>query len=483
MDWWRILKEAKSPKAIEHKRRYETEYESSPSRKKYRRDLERERRKRGVAGKGGKDMSHTKTGKIVPEDPHTNRARSHPSVGSTLKTFLRPCNYCGVITRPGQQCKCGNMVKAPQMNLRNESAQCELCGSMMTGEEAQQSNQQFGASVCIPCIMKEQQEINQENDMMFHSEPMDIAMRLLKMPFVSGRMMSDPDEVIDQPLYSGGDASDSPLYWSKDPQEALMYSLFGSAVLNNTEPGNIHGYDKNHLPEEQDMNAFTPPPLRETIPTIFRANPPTNDEFIHLDREAHDAHRNYMSHDIPYDRLSDEEIKTLIEEYLDEWGGAGHAGFTSGQYYPPEMREKHIQRALERLENKQAGMLELPKEVEDRYGWSKTDKKSEPMEIAMRLLKEQKKLFGGQQTLDGQFTFEDPTDFAGQEQQRQAALKEQRAKQNRMLERMRHESITNKERNAEFRANQARAKQIREAQRRKNAEGLTPLPHFQQNPE
>ena len=276
MDWWRILKEAKSPKAVEHKRRYETEYESSPSRKKYRRDLERERRKRGVAGKGGKDMSHTKTGKIVPEDPHTNRARSHPSVGSTLKTFLRPCNYCGVITRPGQQCKCGNMVKAPQMNLRNESAQCELCGSMMTGQEAQQSNQQFGASVCIPCIMKEQQEINQENDMMFHSEP---------------------------------------------------------------------------------------------------------------------------------------------------------------------------------------------------------------MEIAMRLLKEQKKLFGGQQTLDGQFTFDDPTDFAGQEQQRQAALKEQRVKQNRMLERMRHESITNKERNAEFRANQARAKQIREAQRRKNAEGLTPLPHFQQNPE
>jgi len=194
VDWWRILKEAKSPKAIEHKRRYETEYESSPSRKKYRRDLERERRKRGLAGKGGKDMSHTKTGKIVPEDPHTNRARSHPSVGSTLKTFLRPCNYCGVITRPGQQCKCGNMVKAPQMNLRNESAQCELCGSMMTGQEAQQSNQQFGASVCIPCIMKEQQEINQENDMMFHSEPMEIAMRLLKEQkklFVQGQKTLD----------------------------------------------------------------------------------------------------------------------------------------------------------------------------------------------------------------------------------------------------------------------------------------------------
>lgn len=82
----RVKKEAKSPKALRHKREYETRYESSPERKRYRRDLERERRKRGVAGKGGKDMSHTKRGTIVPEDPHSNRARSHPSVGSTLKS-------------------------------------------------------------------------------------------------------------------------------------------------------------------------------------------------------------------------------------------------------------------------------------------------------------------------------------------------------------------------------------------------------------
>lgn len=81
-----VRKEAKSPEALRHKREYETRYESSPERKRYRRNLERERRKRGVAGKGGKDMSHTKRGTIVPEDPHTNRARSHPSVGSTLKS-------------------------------------------------------------------------------------------------------------------------------------------------------------------------------------------------------------------------------------------------------------------------------------------------------------------------------------------------------------------------------------------------------------
>ena len=97
-----VKKEAKSPAAIEHKRKYETEYESTPARKKYRRELERERRKRGVAGKGGKDMSHTKTGKIVPEDPHTNRARSHPSVGSTLKMVIVKAPLTDAPLQPGQ---------------------------------------------------------------------------------------------------------------------------------------------------------------------------------------------------------------------------------------------------------------------------------------------------------------------------------------------------------------------------------------------
>ena len=171
--WWRMLKEAKSPKAIEHKRKYETEYESTPERKKYRRELERERRKRGVAGKGGKDMSHTKRGTIVPEDPHTNRARSHPSVGSTLKMVV---------------------IKAPQMNLSGHSAECELCKAPMSGQEAAMSNQMFGASVCTPCIMKEQQEINQQHDMMYHSEPMDVVARLLKEQkklFVQGQKTLD----------------------------------------------------------------------------------------------------------------------------------------------------------------------------------------------------------------------------------------------------------------------------------------------------
>ena len=230
----------------------------------------------------------------------------------------------------------------------------------------------------------------QYGDIQMSASPMDLAFRLLKMPFVSGHHENYPDEVIDQPLYSGGDMSDTPLYWTKSPQEALMYALYGSAVLNDTEPGNIHGYDRSRYPNEQDMETFTPPPLRQTVPTIFRADPPTHDEFINLDPKADDWYRNYMSNTIEHTQLSDEEVKKLIEEYLDEWGGASNAGWTSGAYYPTDMRNQHVKEALERLENKQAGMLELPKDVEDRYGWSKTDNKSEPMDLAFRLLKERK---------------------------------------------------------------------------------------------
>ena len=44
--------------------------------KKYRAELNRARRKAGAYGKGGKDFSHTKSGRIVRENSTTNRARN-----------------------------------------------------------------------------------------------------------------------------------------------------------------------------------------------------------------------------------------------------------------------------------------------------------------------------------------------------------------------------------------------------------------------
>ena len=51
-------------------------FNSKPGQKAKRRQLAKARYKRGVMGKGGKDMSHTKSGKLVPESPSKNRARN-----------------------------------------------------------------------------------------------------------------------------------------------------------------------------------------------------------------------------------------------------------------------------------------------------------------------------------------------------------------------------------------------------------------------
>ena len=44
--------------------------------KKYRAELNRARRKAGQYGKGGKDFSHTKSGRLVRENSSKNRARN-----------------------------------------------------------------------------------------------------------------------------------------------------------------------------------------------------------------------------------------------------------------------------------------------------------------------------------------------------------------------------------------------------------------------
>jgi len=68
---------AKNPEARKKKNEYNKEYHSSPSRIKYRQELNQENRKSGTYGNGdGKDKSHTKSGKLINEKASTNRARN-----------------------------------------------------------------------------------------------------------------------------------------------------------------------------------------------------------------------------------------------------------------------------------------------------------------------------------------------------------------------------------------------------------------------
>lgn len=81
---FQLLKKRKmSPEAKKHKLEYDTKYQSSPERVKYRVELNRERRRRGIYGSGnGKDVSHTKGGKLTLENEHDNRARHFKGRGT-----------------------------------------------------------------------------------------------------------------------------------------------------------------------------------------------------------------------------------------------------------------------------------------------------------------------------------------------------------------------------------------------------------------
>ena len=70
----RYYQSAKGRKSYEKQKRKQKKINSTPEKKKYRRKLAIERRKRGIMGKGGKDVSH-KGNRLKLEIPKKNRAR------------------------------------------------------------------------------------------------------------------------------------------------------------------------------------------------------------------------------------------------------------------------------------------------------------------------------------------------------------------------------------------------------------------------
>ena len=80
---FQLLKRELSPEARRHKLEYDTKYESSPERVKYREELNQERRRRGIYGSDShKDVSHTQGGRLTLEGEHSNRARHFKDKGT-----------------------------------------------------------------------------------------------------------------------------------------------------------------------------------------------------------------------------------------------------------------------------------------------------------------------------------------------------------------------------------------------------------------
>lgn len=76
---------ASNPEARAKKNAAQRKRNKSAANRKYRSELNAERRKRGIYGQGGPDMSHTKDGRLVAESPKKNRARNGANGKSTKK--------------------------------------------------------------------------------------------------------------------------------------------------------------------------------------------------------------------------------------------------------------------------------------------------------------------------------------------------------------------------------------------------------------
>jgi hypothetical protein len=72
--------------ARDKKNAYNKEYHSTPERRKYRSELNAANKKAKTYGNGdGKDMSHTKSGRVIKEKASTNRARNGKGGRSSKK--------------------------------------------------------------------------------------------------------------------------------------------------------------------------------------------------------------------------------------------------------------------------------------------------------------------------------------------------------------------------------------------------------------
>ena len=65
-----------NPEARRKKAATDKKVNARPEQREKRSELTTERRRRGIMGRGGKDLSHTKDGRLELEDASKNRARN-----------------------------------------------------------------------------------------------------------------------------------------------------------------------------------------------------------------------------------------------------------------------------------------------------------------------------------------------------------------------------------------------------------------------
>lgn len=143
----------------------------------------------------------------------------------------------------------------------------------------------------------------------------------------------------DEMLYSGGDFRDEPRYYSTDPDIALHYALYGSAVPYSDFKG------------RRDAQGKSSPPMRRTIPSISIIDPSDFQEpdILPMTEDPFSPGIGVMDEDNMGERLSHDQVIELLQEYIDEGRYRDALGGTTGELFSLEQRGQHAKDALNRL--------------------------------------------------------------------------------------------------------------------------------------
>ena len=140
----------KNPDAAARKVAYQKKVNARPEEKKRRAELNRERRRRGIAGKGGPDVSHTKSGKTVLEDPHTNRGRQ----GSGGKPKLKEDVLTEWVSYDGAYAYGFHEDAGPNLSVGRGEKQSVEKGGGLTAKGRAKYNRQTGSNLKAPVTGK-----------------------------------------------------------------------------------------------------------------------------------------------------------------------------------------------------------------------------------------------------------------------------------------------------------------------------------------
>jgi len=147
----------------------------------------------------------------------------------------------------------------------------------------------------------------------------------------------------DEMLYGGGDVRDDPRYFITDPDIAMDYALFGSAVPYVDARGRREGGGRKY------------PPMRTTIPAINAIDPSEypEDEPGMMTEDPFSPGFGVMLGDymdVGADRLPHEEVIGMLEDYISRGAYSNQQmGGSTAVGHDLSAREAHAKRALDRL--------------------------------------------------------------------------------------------------------------------------------------